>query len=38
MMCPDKQGAMIELQTKEWIHQVCVNWHNEIWFEEDDIE
>lgn len=29
---------MIQLKTKEWVHQVCVNWHNEIWFEEDDID
>jgi NuA3 HAT complex component NTO1 len=28
---------MIQLETKEWVHHVCVNWHNEIWFEKEDV-
>lgn len=37
MLCPESNGAMIQLSTKEWVHHICVNWHNEIWFEKDDI-
>ena len=29
---------MVDLTTKEWVHIVCINWTNEIWFETDDIE
>jgi hypothetical protein len=36
MLCHDLSGAMVDLESKEWVHHVCVNWHNEIWFEEDD--
>ena len=35
-LCPDLKGAMVDLDTKEWVHHVCVNWHNDIWFEEKD--
>jgi hypothetical protein len=35
-MCPDLRGAIVDLNTKEWVHHTCVNWHNEIWFEEND--
>lgn len=37
-LCPDLKGAMVDLVTKEWVHHTCVNWHNEIWFEQDDIK
>lgn len=36
-LCNDKQGAVIDLKTKEWVHIACVNWINEIWFEEQDV-
>ncbi len=32
-LCPDLRGAMVDLDSKEWVHHTCVNWHNEIWFE-----
>ena len=35
-LCPDVKGAMVDLQSKEWVHHTCVNWHNEIWFEAED--
>ena len=35
-MCPDPAGAMIDLDSREWVHHTCVNWHNEIWFETED--
>lgn len=35
-LCPDLKGALIDLETKEWVHHTCVNWHNEIWFEQED--
>lgn len=35
-LCPDLKGAMIDLESKEWVHHTCVNWHNEIWFEQED--
>lgn len=36
LLCPDIKGAMVDLVTKEWVHHTCVNWHNEIWFEQND--
>lgn len=36
LLCPDVKGAMVDLTTKEWVHHTCVNWHNEIWFEQND--
>jgi len=38
MLCNDLAGAMVDLDSKEWVHHVCVNWHTEIWFEENDNE
>jgi hypothetical protein len=38
MLCIDVKGAMVDLDTKEWVHHVCVNWHNEIWFNLDDVK
>ena len=35
--CPDERGALVRLKSKEWVHIVCVNWINEIWFETEDI-
>ena len=37
MLCPERHGCLIQLETKEWVHHICVNWHNEIWFEKDDV-
>jgi len=36
LLCNDFKGAMVDLETNEWAHHTCVNWHNEIWFETDD--
>jgi len=38
MLCTDPKGAVIEMESKEWVHHTCVNWHNEIWFENNDME
>ena len=27
---------MVDLDNKQWVHHVCVNWHNEIWFDVED--
>lgn len=35
-LCPDLKGAMVDLTSKEWVHHTCINWHNEIWFEQED--
>ena len=35
-LCNDLAGAMIDLETKEWVHHTCINWHNEVWFETND--
>lgn len=37
-LCPDLKGALVDLETKEWVHLVCVNWHNDIWFETQDTQ
>lgn len=38
MLCPDTHGSVIQIKTKEWVHHTCVNWHNEIWFDDNDVE
>eukprot|EP00347_Sterkiella_histriomuscorum_P019087 403342999 len=35
-LCTDLLGSMIDLDSKEWVHQSCVNWHDDIWFNEKD--
>lgn len=35
-LCNDLSGAMVDLETNEWVHHTCINWHNEVWFETDD--
>merc|ERR1711959_760471 len=29
---------MIKLAKGDWAHHTCVNWHREIWFDDDDVD
>ena len=31
-LCPDLKGAIVQVQTGDWYHICCVNYHDSIWF------
>ena len=33
-LCPDQKGAIVKVQTGDWYHITCVNYHRSVWFNE----